>query len=292
MLRSQLRSFHAVATEGGFTAASRVINVGQPTISSQIKALEDQYGVTLFHRKGRKVILSDCGKDLLRISKRILFLEEEAQNLLVNYGGLLTGTLRVGAVGPYHATEMLGSFNKKYPGIKLAVTQRNSLEMVNLLHDYTIDVAVLAHTEENVDLYSQPFSRHEVVVFVNATHPFASRGHIEIEELQGQRFLHRENGSTTRAAFQKALDHAGVTINPVMELGSREAVWLAVQKGIGIGVVSNIEFNAHPNLRTVRISNAKIYTTAHVTCLNERKDSGIIQTFFNIADIIKPDIDE
>jgi aminoethylphosphonate catabolism LysR family transcriptional regulator len=286
MLHSQLRSFHAVATEGGFTAASRAIHVGQSTISTQIKALEDRYGVTLFHRQGRKIQISDCGMALLKISQRILKLEEEARDLLNNYGGILIGDLRVGAVGPYHATGMLALFNKQHPGINLTVKLGNSMEMVDLLTSYSVDVAVLAHTEDNPAIHARPFSRHPVVVFVNTAHPFAKRRQIKLEELQGQRFVHREVGSTTRLAFEGALAKAGVSVDPVMEVGSRESVWLAVERGIGIGVVSDVEFNPHPNLRTVRISDAEIFTTAHITCLAERVDSRLIKTFFEIAESI------
>ncbi len=287
MLHSQLRSFHAVATEGGFTAASKAINVGQPTISTQIKALEDMYEVTLFHRRGHKVQLSDCGQALFRVSQRILKLEEEARDLLNNYGGILTGNLKVGAVGPYHANEMLARFNAYHPGIKLSVSLGNSVEMVDSLLNYSVDVAVLAHTEENPALYTRSFSRHPVVVFVNLSHPFAGQTSIRLEELQGQRFIQREIGSTTRLAFEEALKQSGITVDTVMEIGSREAVWLAVEKGIGIGVVSEIEFNPHPNLKTLEISNAEIYTTAHVTCLDDRKESKIIKIFFEIAETLK-----
>ena len=80
--------------------------------------------------------------------------EEEARDLLRSYGGSLTGDLRVGAVGPYHATGILAMFNQKYPGINLTVTQGNSVEMVDLLTNYSIDVAVLAHTEDNPAIYA------------------------------------------------------------------------------------------------------------------------------------------
>jgi aminoethylphosphonate catabolism LysR family transcriptional regulator len=286
MLYSQLRSFHAVAKEGGFTAASRAIHIGQSTISTQIKALENKYGVTLFHRPGRKIQISDCGEALFKISQRILQLEEEARDLLNNYGGILTGDLRVGAVGPYHATDMLAKFNQKHPGINLTVKLGNSMEMVDLLMNYSVDVAVLAHTEDNPAIYARPFSRHPVIVFVNTSHPFARRRHIRLEELQGQRFVNREVGSTTRLAFEKALKIAGVTVDPVMEVGSRESVWLAVERGIGIGVVSDVEFNPHPNLRPLRISDAEIFTTAHITCLSDRVESKIVKTFFEIAESI------
>ena len=286
MLHSQLRSFHAVAKEGGFTAASESIHVGQSTISTQIKALEDTYGVTLFHRSGRKIQISDCGKALFKISQRILKLEEEARDLLNNYGGILTGDLRVGAVGPYHVTGILAKFNKKHPGINLNVKLGNSMEMLELLTSYSVDVAVLAHTEDNPAIYAQPFSRHPVVVFVNTSHPFADRKEILLEELQGERFIHREVGSTTRLAFENALEKGNVTVDSVMEVGSRESVWLSVERGIGIGVVSDVEFNPHPNLRTVKISNAEIYTTAHIGCLAERFDSKIVQSFFEVAQSI------
>ena len=287
MLHSQLRSFHAVASEGGFTAASKAIHVGQPTISTQIMALENQYGVTLFHRRGRNVKLSDSGMALFRISQRILSLEEEARDLLKNYGGLLTGDLKVGAVGPYHATEMLAQFNENYPGINLSVTLGNSMKMVDSLMDYSVDVAVLAHTEGNPAIYARPFSRHPIVIFVNKSHALADQNQVRLEELQGERFVHREVGSTTRLAFEGALRNADIQVDTVMEVGSREAVWLAVERGIGIGVVSDIEFNPHPNLKTLTISNAEIYTTAHVTCLKDRKESKIIKIFFDIAEQMK-----
>jgi DNA-binding MarR family transcriptional regulator len=68
MNHTQLRSFHAVAAEGGFTAASRVLNIGQPTITSQVKALEQHFDVELFHRRGRRVELTDAGEELFRIT--------------------------------------------------------------------------------------------------------------------------------------------------------------------------------------------------------------------------------
>jgi LysR family transcriptional regulator, low CO2-responsive transcriptional regulator len=286
MLHSQLRSFHAVAKEGGFTAASKSIHISQSTISMQIKALEETYGVTLFHRVGRKIQISDCGKALFQISQRILKQEEEARDLLKNYGGILTGDLRIGAVGPYHATGMLAKFNKKHPGINLTVKLGNSMEMLDLLKRYSVDVAVLAHTEDNPAIYARPFSRHPVVVFVNKSHPFAKYKQIRLKELQGQRFIHREVGSTTRMAFENALKNADVTVDSVMEVGSRESVWLSVERGIGIGVVSDVEFNPHPNLKTVKISDAEIYTTAHIACLSDRLESKIVKSFFEIAESI------
>ena len=97
----------------------------------------------------------------------------------------------------------------------------------------------------------------------------------------------REVGSTTRLAFETAIREAGVTIKPVMVIGSREAVWLAVARGIGIGVVSNIEYIPHPDLHRVEVADADIYTTAHVNCLAERRESRLISAFFDMAEELK-----
>ncbi len=94
----------------------------------------------------------------------------------------------------------------------------------------------------------------------------------------------REAGLTMRLAFESAIRAAGVTIDPVMAIGSREAVWLAVARGIGIGVVSDIEYIPHPDLHTVRVADADIYTTAHVNCLAERREARLIGAFFDLAE--------
>jgi len=283
MLYTQLRSFHAVAAAGGFTAASRVLNIGQPTITSQVKALEVFYDVELFHRRGRTVELTEPGRALLQLTRRIMTLEGEADGLLKAFGGFQTGEFHVGAVGPYHATEMLSAFSERYPGIKLSVTVGNSRVMVQQLIDYTADVAVLAHVEDDPRVHAMPYSRHPVIVFVNKDHRFARRRRVRIEELHGERMVLREVGSATRLAFETALDAAGVVVDPVMEIGSREAVWLAVARGIGIGVVSEFEFIPHPDLHTVEFSDVDVHTTAHVNCLQERRQSPLVGAFLDVA---------
>ena len=182
---------------------------------------------------------------------------------------------------------MLSAFSEAYPGIKLAVTVGNSSEMVGRLLDYSADVAVLAHVEDDPRIFAMPYSRHKVVAFAHKSHPLAKRRSIRIEDLEGQRMVLRESGSTTRRALEAALAKHNVTIDPVMEIGSREAVRLAVARGIGLGVVRDIEFIPHPDLRPIEIPNADIHTTAHVNCLMERRDSRLVSAFFAIAEVTR-----
>ncbi|MBC8259085.1 MAG: LysR family transcriptional regulator [SAR324 cluster bacterium] len=284
MSYTQLRSFHAVARAGGFTAASKVLHVGQPTITGQVRALEDYYGVELFHRRGRRVELTETGKELYAVTQRMEVLENEAQEILHYAGGFQAGHLRIGAVGPYHVTEMLAVFHERYPQLKITVTVGNSQEILESLLNFEVDVAVLSQTDEDPRLLSIPFCQEPLVVFVNSAHPWAERKTLRIEELEGQSVIMREPGSTTRRAFEKALKQAKIKIQPVMEIGSREAVWLAVARGLGIGVVSDYEFLEHPELRKLQLVNADVHTEAYVVCLRERRDSRMIHAFLEIVE--------
>ena len=100
MNHAQLRAFHAVASEGGFTAAANRLNLTQPAVTLQVKALEQAYGVDLFHRRGRRVELTDTGAALYTHTLRLFRLEEETDDLLSSVGGMRRGRLRVGADGP------------------------------------------------------------------------------------------------------------------------------------------------------------------------------------------------
>lgn len=276
-----LRSFQAVAQAGGFTAAADLMGISQPTLTAQIGALEAEYGVLLFHRRNRRVELTRAGQDLLAITTRMFAEEKEALEFLQESRELRRGVLRVGAVGPYHVTEMLAAFSRRYPGVELSVAIGNSTEALQDLRDYRTDVAVLAHIDEDERLLAMPYRRHPVVVFTRTDHPLADRPAIELADLRGERMIAREKGSTTRRAFDEACLDAGVEPRIVIEIGSREAIREAVIHGLGIGYVSEAEFVPDPALRAIPIRGARIFTYAHVVILRERADGRVIRAFLD-----------
>lgn len=276
---AHLRSFHAVAENRGFTAAANALNISQPTVTTQVKELEDRYGVELIVRRGRRIELSETGAALFDVSKRIMRLHEEAEELLRSSGRLETGQLRLAAVGPFHATEMVAKFLARYPAITVSMLLGNSDQTLQRVLDLESDVAILAHVVDDPRVYSVPFSTHEVVVFVNVAHPWYGRESVSIRELEDQLLILRENGSTTRRALEQAAGAVDVPIRPFLEIGSREGVWKAVERGLGIGVVADFEFVAHPRLGTIRFSDAVVQTEYRLSCLVERRNSPRIQAF-------------
>jgi LysR family transcriptional regulator, low CO2-responsive transcriptional regulator len=282
MRHSQLRSFHAVAESGSFTAAAQRCRVSQPTITTQVRGLEKSFAVELFLRRGRRVELTEAGRGLFEITRRMFSQETEALDFLNECRDLRTGHLRVGSVGPYHVTDMLVAFNRRHPGLYVSVSIGNSQETVQDLLDYKTDVAVLAHIDADPRLVAIPYARPEVVVFVNRAHPLAKKARLRLADLDGQPMIVREPGSTTRRAVDAALQKAGIRPRIVMEIGSRESIREAVAKGIGIGTVSEAEFIPDPRLKALRVSDAEIYTYAHVVYLRERQNARLVHAFLSV----------
>lgn len=278
-----LRSFHAVATSGGFNAAAAAFNISQPTLTAQVGALEDEYGLELFVKKGRRRELSDAGRALLAITTRLFAEEQEAVAFLEQSRELRHGRLSIGAVGPYHVTEMLAAFNRTYPGIELAVKLGNSTEVLSDLLEYRSDVAVLAHIDEDDRLLTIPYRRHPVAVFVRKDHRLAARKRVRVAALEGEPLIIREHGSTTRRAFEQALAAAKVKPRIIMEIGSREAIREAVIRGLGISYVSTAEFVPDPALRLIEIADTEVFTYAHVVILKKREASRIVRAFVDLV---------
>ncbi len=282
MRSTQLRSFHAVAQSGSFTAAARMLGVSQPTVTTQVKTLEREFGVELFTRRGRRIELTEVGSGLLDITRRLSADEKEAGDYLNETRELRSGHLRVGAVGPYHVTDMLAAFNARHPGLYVSVAVGNSRQTLGDLLDYRTDVAVLAHVDPDPRLVAIPYRRHRVVAFCPIDHPYARRRSLRLRDLEGQRMIVREAGSTTRRAFEQALERAGVRPHNVKENGSPEKLRAAVAKRIGMGVVSEAEFIPDPRIRLLPVTDAEIYTYAHVVYLKERQNARLVRAFLAV----------
>lgn len=279
---AQLRAFHAVATEGSFTRAAAVLRVTQPTISAEVKALEESYGVRLFERVGRGVEITALGKTLLELTHRRFGLENEAEQLLQSSRGLVRGELKVAADAPYHVVPLLGSFARLHPGIRLSLAFGNSREVLERLNAHRSDVAVLAELAPNERLHARTIRRDRLVLVVERRHPWAKRKSVKLEELASQRLLLREPGSNTRALFEAGLAKAGVELRESLEIGSREAVREAAAAGLGVGIVSESEFGHDPRVRKLVIRDARIETTEFAACLKTRLSVRVVSAFFEL----------
>lgn len=280
---ARLRAFLAVARHGSFSAGARALGLAQPTVTTQVQALEKQHEVELFHRRGRGAQLTQVGMALLPVAQQLGALELDAFNLLHDAGKLNTGKLRIGAVGPFHVIEMVDAYHRLYPGVELSIRVGNSAEVLADLENYVTDIAVLAGARDEPGLSSEHYASHAVILFAPVSHPLARFDSVPLSALQDAPLLQREAGSTTRAALETALEQAGVRPRPVMEIGSREALREAVARGLGLGTVSEAEFIPDARFRAIRIEGDPVRTETYLYCLQERRESRLLSSFFEQA---------
>ena len=236
-----LALFHAVARAGNMSRAAEELLISQPAISKQLKELERAMGTMLFDRVTRGMRLTDAGKLLHAYSTRIFALAEEAQNAMEQLNGIERGSLIVGAsttIGVYLLPKIFVVFRKKYPQIKLELVIANSQDIYKKLQSGEINLGLTEGVIEELDADASTFARDELVAIASPKHALAKKRSIPVKELVRQPFIVRETGSGTKSVVEKALARKGLTVTPIMSLGSTEAIKRAVASGIGVAMVS------------------------------------------------------
>ncbi len=284
MYHNWLRSFNAVAKEGSFAAAGRSLNIGQPTVTTQVKALNERFNVELFHRKGHQIWLSDTGRALYDITQGIFAQEEEAIELLRGSSEFEGGVLRLAGVGPFDLMEIVEKFSKRYPRPVLSISVEKHNDTLAALRDYSLDVGVFAHEITENDIHCVYYSSHEVVMMVPRDRPWISRQSVRLQELEKHLVILRHSESATRQAFEQACEESNLILDNTMMINSREAVREAVIRGLGIAPVADSEFIPDKRLHTVRVSNADMKNSVYVCCLKRRIQRQRISAFLDLVE--------
>ncbi|MBI3976691.1 MAG: LysR family transcriptional regulator [Chloroflexi bacterium] len=237
----QLRIFQAVARHLSYRRAAEELILSQPAVSMQVKALEKSVGQELFEQIGRRIYLTEAGRELSTYCTRIFALLDEAQQVLDDLKGLQRGALKVVAtttVGIYVVPRALGIFHRRHPSINVSLSVENWSAAHDLLTRNEVDLAVGGYVEDDHDLAFEPFMPNELVVIASPEHRLAGQSRIPLQELQSEVFLVREAGSGTRATMEGALRERGFIPRLGMELSRNGAIKQAVAADLGIAVLS------------------------------------------------------
>lgn len=276
---SGLRAFHAVALAESFTRAARARRVSQPTLSAQVRALEEANGIRLFDRVGRSVRLTALGQSLFVITTRLMEAENEAADFLTGTKALTRGHLRIAADSARHVMGVLARFRADHPGLTFALAMGNSTSVLDQVVAYEADVAVTAKQVSDPRLHTLRLRKDKLVGFARADHPLARHRSVPIEAVAGQDLVLRERGSVTREVFEGRLAEAGIRAGSLLEVQSREAVHEAVAAGFGLGVVFGSEFRAGEGLRRIAITGADLSVAEYAVCLEERRRIPLVRAF-------------
>ncbi len=237
----QLEVFEAIARLGSFTRAAQELFLTQPTVSMQIKKLTDVVGMPLYEQVGKKIYLTDTGRELHQTCRAIFGHISHFEMTLANMQGLKTGKFRLAVVSTakYFAPRLLGMFCQKYPGVEVSLNVSNREHLLERMSNNQDDLYILGQPPNDTDVTAEPFLENPLVVLAPAHHALAHEKNISLKRLAEEPFLLREPGSGTRIATERAFAEHGLRINMRMELGSNEAIKQAVVGGLGVSVLSN-----------------------------------------------------
>ena len=237
----QLKVFEATARHGSFTRAAEELFLTQPTVSMQVKQLTKAIGLPLFEQVGKRLFLTDAGRELFSTCQEIFGKLEQLEMSIADLKGMKQGRLRLAVIttAKYFLPRLLGPFCQKYPGVDISLTVTNHERVIERLGNNQDDLYVMSQLPENIDIVAHPFLDNPLVVIGPKTHPLAKEKNISLKRLAEETFIMREPGSGTRRAFQKLLDDQGLSVRVRLELGSNEAIKQAIAGGLGLAVLSS-----------------------------------------------------
>ena len=236
----QLEVFTAIARLGSFTRAAEELFLTQPTVSMQIKKLTDAVGLPLFEQIGKKIYLTDAGRELNETCRHIFEHLSHFEMAIADMNGLKKGTLKLACVttAKYFTPRLFGAFCQQHPGVDVSLKVSNRERVLERLADNQDDLYILGQPPEDIDAVVEPFLDNPLVVLAPSSHPLVGKKNIPLERLAEEPFLVRESGSGTRAALERLFAEKGFTPKVRMELGSNEVIKQAIAVGLGLSVLS------------------------------------------------------
>lgn len=276
-------AFHRVATAGSFSVASRLAGVSQPTLSAQVRSLEQAAGVALFERSGRGVRLTPAGEQLFAATRKLAEAMDEVSRLLSNNRAHSRAHLRIAADSAVHVLPILAELKKSTASLGFSLHIDNSAAVIARVLSSEADVGVMAKPTNDPRLFSTMIRQDRLVLLVNRKDPLAQRKRVQLTDLAGRDLVVRERGSITREVAESRLKAAGVQTGQVFDVGTREAVAEAVAAGFGVGLAFASEVGRDPRLVALRILGADVAVAEYAICLSERRNLGSVAKFFETA---------
>jgi DNA-binding transcriptional LysR family regulator len=257
MTLEQLRIFVAVAEREHLTRAAEELRLTPSAVSSAVRVLEERYGAILFHRVGRRIELSDGGRQFLPEARATLASAMAAERALFELGGGLRGTLTVQAsqtIASYWVAPYLARYRDVHPAIDLRLAVGNTQSVTQAVLDGAAEIGFIEGAIDEPALHVQTVAHDRLIVVVAPGHPWADGRDVGPRDLATARWIMREAGSGTRSAFEDALRARGIdpaALEIALVLPSNEAVRSAVMSGPFATVMS--ELVAGPDLQAGRL---------------------------------------
>ncbi|NKI31556.1 LysR family transcriptional regulator [Croceivirga thetidis] len=290
----QLQIFERVAHYQSITKASEELHLTQPAVSIQLKNFQNQFPIPLFEVVGRRLYISDFGKEIAQAAEDVLNAADTINYKTRAIGGQLAGRLRVAVVstGKYVMPYFLSGFMKNNPGVDLRMDVTNKTVVVENLEQNLVDFALVSVLPDHLKL-------ERIELMPNILQLVANQRYFEKIKLGGRAksdavpLIFREKGSATRAAMENYIKEYDLNVQKRIELTSNEAVKQAVIAGLGCSIMPLIGLRNELQNGDLKIFPQKklpITTTWNLVWLKSKKLSPVANELLEYLEIEKRNI--
>ncbi|MCP4318726.1 MAG: LysR family transcriptional regulator [Hyphomicrobiales bacterium] len=285
----QLRTFMAVAKFMSFNRAADHLNYAQSTVSAQVQALEEEFGVPFFERLGRRITLTEAGDRLLQYAEKLLDMAEEAKTGVVG-GADSTGSLTVRlpeSLGVHRFPEIFGRFAARFPRIRLNIINCTYNGLERDLRKGITDVAFLMNNSlQASDLVIETVGFESLLVVAHAAHPLARRSAVRGTDLNGETILLSCSDCSYRREFEKALTQLKVKPGSIFEFNSVATLKECVCAGIGVSILPEVTVRAdiqHGRLAVLPWQSSELRCNTLMIRHQDKWLSPILDAFMSIS---------
>jgi LysR family hydrogen peroxide-inducible transcriptional activator len=278
----QLRYFCAVARTGSFTRAAQQERIAQPSLSQQVRKLEEELGSQLFDRLGRTIRLTQSGEVLLPRAETILRQVADARLEIQEHAATECGKLVVGSIptiAPYFLPAPLASFSRKFPGVQVSVVEEVTRELLDRIHQGVVDLAVVALPIPADHCSRLELFRERLHLVVPQNHPLASQPTVHLKQVEDEPFLLLKEGHCFRDNMLAACRRARLKLKVIFESGHFASILAMVAAGTGVSIVPEMAVEPRKGCCFIPLAEEKAFRRIGVVQMKQHFRTRIHRAF-------------
>lgn len=281
----QLQVFLMVAQKESITKAAEEMHLSQPAVSIQLKNFQDQFQISLTEVIGRKLYVTDFGKEIALAAQNILNEVATIQHKTMAFKGQLTGRLKLSVVstGKYVMPFFLSDFLQKHTSVELLMDVTNKMKVIESLEKNEIDFALVSVLPEQIKIDKVALMQNKLFLVTNADMSVNKKAY-DKNIFKSIPLIYRENGSGTRVVMERYIHQNKLPVQKKMELTTNEAVKQAVIAGLGCSIMPLIGIKnelQNKDLQIIPVKGFPIQSTWNLIWLKGKHFSPVASAYLD-----------
>ncbi|MGS0535453.1 LysR family transcriptional regulator [Pseudoalteromonas sp. SaAl2] len=281
-----LEVFMSVVKTGSISETARSLHLTQPTVSLQMKRLQEAVGEPLVLMQQQKLVVTEAGLELFKTCQQVFGQFDDYKDFLTELRGGERGRCKIAMVNTaqYILPKLLGPYSNLHPHVELPLEIGNRAEVLARFERGEDDIYVFSHPPSLEHAQAARFLQNPLEFIVPFDHPLVNATDISLDELTRYRFLLREPGSATRMLFESELQTRGFVLSNSVQMASNEAIRVAVSSGMGVGVLSRhvLPLGEH-GFKVLKVKDTQLASHWYFVVRTDRHISHAARSFLQFA---------